>query len=211
MQLESLSSGKIAHFSAARSSESDSLSVSITSAGVESQIGTEGGKFSLSLILGNRQPTAAIVWTVASQITLLHQPGPDGNQPTDSTSILEKLIVPKPEIKHMHRPAEKRAPTWISYVFTAFSGAGTVTFVYVALMLGGNCKGIAGKGSNLVLNLIIHSFIAAILVLLLLFWLQFNLLQILPVLIVLEAAYLILGWANVRQIEQENIIRPKSE
>ena len=211
VQLESLISGKIAQFSAGRSAVSDALSVFITSAGVESQIGTEGGTFSLSLILGNRQPNAAIIWKVASQITLLHQPGPDGNQPTDSKSVLETLIIPKPEIKHAHRPAEKRAPAWISYIFTTLSGASTAAFCYLALMLGGNCKGIGGKESNLVLNLIIHIFIAAILALLLLFWLRFNLLQVLPFLIVCEAGLLVLGWANVHKIEQEDTERLKSE
>ena len=179
---------KAAYISA--SSVGDSLEADISSANIEDQVGTLGGKYQATILIGASQPKAAIEWAIG-ELTVLHRPGPDGNQPPVSLSAFESVSKPKPEIEHMHRVPEKRPPAIISLAFTLVAIAPTVAFVLVAIQLGANLKGL--KASNVVYTVVFHGGIGAILATYVLFWLRLNLMQTLPVLLVLEALTLGVG------------------
>lgn len=180
--------GKAAYFSA--SSAEDSFEAVVSSANIEDQVGTLGGKYEASILIGASQPKVTIERTIG-EVTVLHRPGPDGNQPPVSLTAFESVSKPKPEIKHMHRVPEKRAPAIISLAFTLVATVPTIAFVLVAINLGANVKGL--KASNIVYAAIFHGGIGAILGVYVLFWVRLNLMQTLPVLLVLEAVTLGVG------------------
>ncbi len=53
---------------------------------------------------------------------------------------MDRLFQPLPEILHMHRQPERRAPAIVSLVFTLLSAVPVVLYVLVALQLGGNLE-----------------------------------------------------------------------
>lgn len=137
LRLTSVASGKAAFFAAAF--KADKLDIVATSSGVEDQLGTQGGQFEASLILGSSSPEAAIDWSLGT-ITVSHRPAPDGNQPPAPKSRIETLVEPKPEIVHQHRKPETRTSPIVSLIFAVISLIPLAAFLLGAGKIGANLK-----------------------------------------------------------------------
>lgn len=158
----------------------EGLVASITSGGVEKQLGTLGGGYSLALLVGDAAIETPVQWSLGD-VAVSFKPLDDGSQPDDPAQF-PAAFQPRPTILHMHRPPEKQPPAVVSLVFAAVTLAPLLLVLAVALgSLKANFKGMAGNSAALVF----HGSILAILGLYWAFWTKLNLLQTLPILSVL--------------------------
>ena len=69
-----------------------------------------------------------------------HPRAPDAQPATQQLRVIDAMYRPKPEIVHMHRKPEKRAPQAVSLLFTVAAVAPMFVFVQLALRSGANLK-----------------------------------------------------------------------
>ena len=192
MRLFSSQSNRAAYVAAAPAKKGDALEISATSAGIEDQIGAQGGPFEATLIIGSVSPSAALQWPLGV-VTVTHRPGPDGNQPPAPRTRMEVETSPKPEIVHVFRVPVKPAPTLASLAFTGIAVLPLAAFIIGAGFVGANFSAFPKTGIEWVYAIGFHGGIAALLVLYVLFWLKLNLLQTLPFALIFEVVTLGFG------------------
>lgn len=116
------------------------------------------GTFSMELIIGDSVVSNPIRWVLGTIEAKLGSAEP----PQPATK------GPKPEIKHLFRPAEKRPPQAVSVFFTALAAAPLLLLLILWLKLGINF------GNFTVVAVPFHVGLAAILGLFTLFWLKLD-------------------------------------
>lgn len=166
------------------------LSVVVTSAGVEKQLGTLGGDYSLRLLVGDVSMATPIDWALGSAAVAFKPLQGGAQPPAPGPSAAELSFQPKPEILHMHRAPEKQPPVVVSMAFTV---ATLAPLAGVVLLLPGLRANLKGMPSGLA-PLVFHGGILSILVLYWLFWTHLNLLQTLPLLMGLGLVTSISGY-----------------
>eukprot|EP00887_Chlorella_sp_A99_P000048 scaffold16.g48.t1 len=174
-------------------------------------VGMQGGGYAAALLVAGTNVGSPLEWELGS-VELLHPPRDDGTQarhgagrsgcPPDAPlrAGVGPLFEPQPEIRHAHRAPERRAPAAVSLVFTALAFFPLAAFLAALACLGCNAKGLpAGAGFIWVAGL--HGGLAAILGLLLLFWLRLSLMQLLPLLGGLGAATALVGSKALARVD----------
>lgn len=128
---------------------------------VEVNLGSElpySGNYQLELIIGDSVISNPIRWNLGALEAKLGNPEPSESQTRG----------PKPEIKHLFRPAEKRPPQAVSMLFTGLAAAPLLLLVILWLKLGINF------GNFSILAIPFHLGLATILGLFTLFWLKLD-------------------------------------
>lgn len=177
LRLTSAETGAAAYFAATKGGEGGGLVALATSAGVAKQLGTlQGGAFAAALLLGDAGAAAPLEWALG-EVTVRHPPLEDGSQPAAGPArAVDSLYAPLPEIVHLHRKPEKRAPSAVALVFTAAAAAPLAALLAGLAAVGANVKGFP-TGAGFVAAAGFHGGLAAVLGLYLLFWLRLNLAQ----------------------------------
>ncbi|GMH40833.1 hypothetical protein BSKO_08737 [Bryopsis sp. KO-2023] len=152
------------------------FSATITSKAIEERIGTLGGMFDVSVVVGDPAIVGGVIWNIG-EIEVLHKPRADGEQP-EAPPLPPYLYISraKPEIVHQHRPAEQEAPASIAVGFSVLSLLPLVWLVATLTTLDHKAK-IVPKGMGGIWVMLFHFGLAAFLCLIVLFWLKLNLLQ----------------------------------
>ncbi|PSC69378.1 dolichyl-diphosphooligosaccharide-glycosyltransferase subunit 2 [Micractinium conductrix] len=178
--------GAAAYFAAVKAKDG-SLYATAKSADVAKQVGQQSGAFAAALLVGDLRASEPVQWELGS-VEVLHAPQDDGSQPEAGPHrAVDALFQPLPEIRHMHRAPERRAPAAVSLLFTGVVAAPLAAFLLLALRAGANVKAFPTDGAGFLLAVAFHGGLAAICALYLLFWLRLNLMQTLPILAVLAA------------------------
>lgn len=167
------------------------LEAIVKSDGIAAQIGAQGGRFKIALLLASSSPEVAEIWEFG-EVIIAHRPSSDGTQPPPPKTALEMASEPKPEIEHIHRQPEKSIPFIISLGFVGLVIIPTTLFVMFVLQSGELRLGKESLSTD-AFSLAFHLGTASILLLLSLFWLRLNLVQTLPMLGVLEVLTYIIG------------------
>ena len=146
LRLTSEETGAAAYFAATKSGAGGLVAVA-TSAGVAKQLGTpQGGRFAASLLLGNAGVSPPLDWQLAD-VAVRHTPLDDGSQPAPGpVRAVDALFAPSPEIFHIHRKPEKRAPAAVSLLFTGATLAPLAALLAGLALAGANLKVGAGVG-----------------------------------------------------------------
>ncbi|EFN54670.1 hypothetical protein CHLNCDRAFT_135274 [Chlorella variabilis] len=175
LRLTSRVSGGAAYFAAVKAKDG-TLYATAKSADIQKQVGLQSGAYDATLLVGDTRSAQPVQWSLG-EVQVLHPPLDDGSQPEGAAyRAMDRLFTPLPEILHMHRKPERRAPAIVSLVFTLLAAAPVVLYVGVALQLGGNLKGFP-SGAGFLAAAGFHLGLLAILALYLLFWIQLNLMQ----------------------------------
>mmetsp|Transcript_10683 Transcript_10683/g.19347 ORF Transcript_10683/g.19347 Transcript_10683/m.19347 type:complete len:283 (-) Transcript_10683:72-920(-) len=189
IQVESADTERAVYF-AGKSIKSGKVTFEVSPEAISKIIGSQGGQFSATLLIGDVAIASPIAWTFAT-LDVSHQ--------ADTTIATEPFIVarssPRPEINHVFNQPEKRPLSLISLSFAAAVAAPTALFALLSVSsLGLQLHSISTKG------MAFHGSIAAILLLLTLFWTSLNLLQTLPILAVLGGVTLFTGHSCLQDI-----------
>lgn len=165
----------------------------------EGQFGSIGDRdtFEMSITVGNRSPPVSFQTTLAS---LAYLPGPKPTQipgkvpvTTRIANVIASLSI-MPEISHKFRPEEKMVAAPISVMFAAFMFVPVVLSVGLMIKSGANLRGyVESHGSVSFIANMFHLGIASIIAIQIAFWLKYNLMQILPILVPVELITLALG------------------
>lgn len=165
----------------------------------ENQFGAikDGEAFEMSVALGNRSPAIAHKTSLASIIFIS---GPKPTQIPGKIPVIDRIarvlasLSIMPEIVHQFRPEEKMVAAPFSVVWAALVFVPVVVSVLLMIRCGANLKGYSeSRASAKFVSNLFHLGILSIVVVQLAFWLRFNLMQILPVLVPLELMTLALG------------------
>lgn len=184
LRLTNRGSGAGAYFAAVRAKDG-SLYATAKSADIQKQVGLQGGVYDAALLIGDTRSAQPLEWAVGT-VQVLYAPLDDGSQPVAAPyRAMDRLFKSKPDITHMHRKPERRAPAIVSLAFSAVVVAPVVLYVGVALRAGANVKGFPTSGGALLAASGFHLGLLSILALYLLFWLRLNLMQTVPILAVL--------------------------
>jgi hypothetical protein len=153
------------------------------------------GEWDVSIAIGHSSPKTALLKKVA---TLTYAPGPASPALPGTVPVKARIadvtasLSQKPEIIHQFRPEETMVAAPVSFFFTAVIMLPTGAALGLMMHLGANVKGYYMQERANVANLF-HAGVIAIIAIHLAFWIKFNLIQILPVLIPVEVATVLLG------------------
>lgn len=159
------------------------------------QDGQGQGEWDVSIAIGHSSPETALLTPVAM---LAHAPGPvspplPGTVPVKTRiADVSASLSQKQEITHQFRPEEKMVAAPVSFFFTAVTMLPTVAALGLMVHVGANVKGYYMQQRAEVANLF-HAGVIGIIAIHVAFWIKFNLMQILPVLIPVEVATVLLG------------------
>ena len=165
----------------------------------ENQFGTirDGETFELSVVVGSSSPARAFQTTLAA---LVYLSGPKPTLAPGQVPVTARIaktvssISMMPEIAHQFRPEEKMVAAPVSLAFAALMFAPVIFSIGLMIKSGANLKGLREfHGSARVIASMFHLGTAIIIVIQLAFWLKFNLVQILPVLVPVQLITLALG------------------
>ncbi|KAL4442492.1 hypothetical protein ABPG77_005076 [Micractinium sp. CCAP 211/92] len=199
LRLTARATGGAAYFAAVKAKDG-SLYATAKSAEVQKQVGTQSGAYELALVVGDARTAQPLLW-VLGEVEVLLPPLDDGSQPAAAPyRAIDSLFQPLPEILHMHRAPERRAPAVVSLLFTLVAVAPLGAFVVLAVRAGANLKGFPTDGAGFLAAAGFHTGLAAILGLYVLFWLRLNLMQTLPILAVLAVVTAAFGRSNLIQL-----------
>lgn len=191
LRLTARGSGDAAYFAATKA-KAGGLVVTAKHDELQKQVGTQPGTYDAALLVGDSRSTQPVEWALG-EVKVLYPPQDDGSQPEAKPyRALDAAFRPKPEITHQHRQPERRAPAVVSLFFSLVALAPLAAFLLVALQLGANLKGFP-SGASFLPAAAFHAGLAAICALYLLFWLQLNLMQTVPILVALGAATAVFG------------------
>jgi hypothetical protein len=165
----------------------------------ENQFGSisPGESFDMTVAVGNTSPELVFKAPLTS---LLYSPGPKiapipGQIPT-VTRIKDTLssLAAMPEIIHQFRPEEKMVAVPVSLGYVAIVLAPTLVSIGYMYKVGANWKALSNASTEVqLLANLFHMGIASIVIIHLAFWLKYNLLQILPVLVPVEMVTMLVG------------------
>ncbi|KAK9807280.1 hypothetical protein WJX73_007465 [Symbiochloris irregularis] len=194
LRLTHLASGASAFF-APKSAGDDALTITITTAGLAKQIGAHNGAYEATLLAGHETVAAPLVWLLGT-VEVTHAPRDDGSPalppPARAAAAASQAL---PEIRHIFRQPAARPPQAVSYLFTGLAVAPLAVLLYMLASIGVNFKGFPTEGGPLIANLGFQASILAILVLYVIFWLQLDLLTLLPILAGLLLVATVFGYS----------------
>ncbi|CAD7696023.1 unnamed protein product [Ostreobium quekettii] len=188
--LTSKATGSVAYFVAHGTPEL--LMASVGTSDLHVQTGGQGGIFNVDILIGDPSAAGGVLWNLGTvdvfQALTSSGAGSGGYLPPRYLHKPSKKI----EIEHIHRIPDKRPAPIIPVVFTGMVmlPLGALLTALVGLRL--NVKGFP-SGAGSVWATLFHTGIAAVLVLYIVFWLQLNLLRIIPALAVLSLFCIITG------------------
>jgi hypothetical protein len=139
LRLTCRSSQDAAYFAAVKAKDG-TLYATAKSADIQKQVGLQSGAYTAAIIVGDTRATQPLLWTLG-EVQVLHAPLDDGSQPAAASyRAIDRMHKPLPEIVHMHRLPERRAPAVVSVLFTLVAAAPVAIYVAVALQMGANLK-----------------------------------------------------------------------
>ncbi|KAG2482125.1 hypothetical protein HYH03_018911 [Edaphochlamys debaryana] len=177
VQLKSKSFGVSAY--AVAKLKSGTYTATVGAAVVEKQIGKATGEYEVHVLVGDPTAPKALDYALGTA-ELLFSAASSAPEPAAAlrTAHLQPRANTKPEIHHIFRLPEKRPPAGVSLFFTALALVPLAAVVlYVPAATGVNFK--AWSVAPLA-ALLFHCGLAAVLLLYLVFFLQLNLAQTLP-------------------------------
>ncbi|KAI7837704.1 hypothetical protein COHA_008497 [Chlorella ohadii] len=191
LRLTARGSGDAAYFAATKA-KGGGLVVTAKHDELQKQVGTQPGTYDAALLVGDTRSAQPVEWALG-EVKVLYPPQDDGSQPEAKPyRPLDATFRPKPEIVHQHRQPERRAPAVVSLFFSLVALAPLAAYVVAALRIGANLKGFP-TGASFLPAAAFHAGLAAICALYLLFWLQLNLMQTLPILAILGVVTAVFG------------------
>lgn len=166
------------------------LTAIATTQHIQKQIGNQGGLFDVALLLGDPSTAGGLLWQLGT-VDVVHALLPSGTSDVIRPRHMHRPAK-LPEIEHMHRPPEALPPAIIPVVFTGVVLLPLAALLTALMGLRVNVKGFP-TGSTAVWATLFHVGIGAILVLYVIFWLQMNLLEIIPPLLILGPVCVLTG------------------
>lgn len=188
----------VSAYAVAKAKKDGGYTVSINAASVEKQLGKQDGMFTARLLVGDASASSSVSWELG-QLELLLAPG-SGTAPENAvrTAAFQPVNNIKPEIVHMFRAPDKRAPAVVSLAFTGLAVAPLVFVVlYVLGGIGANFKGFPIDGTTRLAAMIFHGSIGSMLFLYYLFWVKLNLAQTLPLVLAIGAVVALSGYKTL--------------
>lgn len=169
----------LAAYAVARAKKDGSHAVTISQANVEKQLGSVGGKVSVTLLLGDPTVPKGLRWELGS-VSLPEVAEGVAPSPAYKTALVQPVSNMLPNIAHIFRAPEKRPAAVVSLAFTGLALAPLA--VLVLYLMGTGMLNFQGfpSGPGALWAMLFHGGIGAILVLYWLFWTQLNLAQTLP-------------------------------
>lgn len=159
-----------------KSKKGGSYSAVLNFAALEKQIGRLTGEYEVVVLVGSPSVATGLRWSLATVVF-------DSKaevKPVQKSLANQRHVFVKPEIHHIFRAPDKRAPSTISLAFTGAAFAPLAVLLISLGVVGANFKGYPREASGAFSNLLFHCSIGSMLALFLLFWLQLNLAQTLP-------------------------------
>eukprot|EP00250_Pteridium_aquilinum_P024368 c2897_g1_i1 orf=270-2327(+) len=151
------------------------------------------GVYTIELIIGDAAMENPAMWSLGTVELDLPEP-PEGTTKPSFLAQVPSKYGPKPEITHVFRPADKRAPPTLSNPFLILSLLPLLGFLVGLKLLNTNIKSFPSSGLPMLAAVVFHVGIASILGLYILFWLKFNLFQTLKLLGVLATLLTVPGY-----------------
>lgn len=197
LRLTSQKSKSAAYFNLKPSKvKEQSYTITVTPNAIDKQIGGQDGTYSIDLLIGDSAIDVPVQWALGT-VAVSHQDSDDRSQL--SLTATHALFQAKPEIVHIHRVPGRRPPSVVSVLFTLLALAPLLLLFVMLSSIGANLKGFPRSGPALVAAVAFHGGIASILGLYTLFWLKLNLIQTLPILLVLGIFTTIAGYNALSQ------------
>eukprot|EP00898_Chlorokybus_atmophyticus_P001027 jgi/Chlat1/1925/Chrsp153S02252 len=152
------------------------------------------GPYAVDLLVGDTYMDNAFRWRLGMlNLTLPAAPPEAVLPPLPDRESAAARLGPLPGIAHMKREPSKRPPVWLSSVFTGLVAIPILGLVAALANVGVNFKAFPTSGLSFLGAVGFHAGIVSIVLLYVAFWLKLNLLQTLPILLVLGVITAIFG------------------
>lgn len=172
----------------AKSKKGSTYSAVLNPASLATQLGSLTGEFEVVLLVGSSSVSKAVRWSLGTVVLS----GPS-SKPAHRSIANQRHVFVRPEIHHIFRAPDKRAPAPVSLAFAGLALAPLLLVFIGAGVVGANFKGFPANSSGF-WSLLFHGGIGAMLALYLLFWLKLNLAQTLPLIAVLGLVTAFVGY-----------------
>ncbi|KAI5075553.1 hypothetical protein GOP47_0009629 [Adiantum capillus-veneris] len=196
------------HLFLLKSSE-QKLELNLDLLGLVEKLNYLSGIYTIEIIIGDAAMENPVMWNLGTVELDLPEP-PEGTVKPSALALATSKYGPKPEITHIFRPADKRAPPTLSNPFLIFSLVPLLGFLVGLKLLNTNMKNFPSSGLPTVAALFFHLGIASILGLYVLFWLKFNLFQTLKALAVLATMLMVPGYYTLSHLADSSSPKIKS-
>jgi oligosaccharyltransferase complex subunit delta (ribophorin II) len=163
------------------------------------RIGRQGGEWRVELLIGDQILDEAVVWDAATVDIKVSGP----------IKPLPGVVVLPPVIDHQFRAPASRPPAVVSLVFTALSLAPFLLLLVLLPRAGFNTNAAPG-GATTVTALLFHGLLAAMLVVIGLYWYVFNLVQTLGYLAALALPFVFVGRQLLGQLQLQRVNKAAS-
>lgn len=210
LAIQHISTGAVAYAVGKASKKDASYVITAPASSVLTQIGNQGGEYSVTLLIGDVSVSNPVSWVLGELELVLDANTQTGTPGTVRTSRLQPVSNQEPVIQHMFRPAEKRPPATVSLAFSGLTLVPLLGVVfYSTVVLGINFKAWPKDGTTSIAALGFHGLTAAFLVVYLLFWTQWNLAETLPVVLALGLALALVGHKALSGLATERFTSKK--
>ncbi|MCO5551030.1 hypothetical protein L7F22_004526 [Adiantum nelumboides] len=196
------------HLFLLKSSE-NKLELSLDLLGLVEKFNYLSGIYTLEILIGDAAMDNPVMWNLGTVELDLPEP-PEGAVKPSTLAQAPSKYGPKPEITHIFRPADKRAPPTLSNTFLILSLVPLLGYLVGLKLLNTNLKNLPSSGLPALAALFFHLGIASILGLYVLFWLKFNLFQTLKVLAVLATLLTMPGYYILSHLADSSSPKMKS-
>lgn len=191
------------------STSEKNLELTLDLLGLVEKLNYVSGIYTIELILGDAAMENPVMWDLGTVELDLPDP-PEGAAKPSTLAQTPSKYGPKPEITHMFRAADKRAPPTLSNTFLILSLLPLLGFLVGLKFLNTNMKNFPTSGLPGLAAVLFHLGIASILGLYVLFWLKFNLFQTLKVLGVLATLLTVPGYYILSHLADSSSPKIKS-
>ncbi|KAH7365882.1 hypothetical protein KP509_18G051300 [Ceratopteris richardii] len=185
------------------------LELSLNLLGLVEKLNYLSGIYTIDLIVGDVAMENPVMWNLGTVELDLPEP-PEGKVKLTSQAESPFKYGPRPEITHMFRPAEKRAPPTLSNTFLALTLVPLLGFLVGLKLLNTNMKNFPSSGLPVLAALLFHLGIGSILGLYALFWLKLNLFQTLKLLALLGTVLTVPGYYILSHLADASAPKVKS-
>ncbi|KAI8473224.1 MAG: Oligosaccharyltransferase subunit Ribophorin II-domain-containing protein [Monoraphidium minutum] len=169
----------LAAYAVAKARKDGSHAATLSQAAVEKQLGPVGGKYAVTLLLGDPAAPKGVRWELGSATLAMSSEG-GAASPAYKSALVQPMTNVLPNIAHIFRSPEKRPPAVVSLAFAGLAFAPLALLVLYLAATGGLALPNFPAGGGGLWALLFHGGIAALLGLYWLFWTRLNLAQTLP-------------------------------
>ncbi|WIA23212.1 hypothetical protein OEZ86_010100 [Tetradesmus obliquus] len=195
-------------YAVAKAQKGGSHVASLGTAAIEKQLGSLGGELALSLLLGDPAAPLGVSGSIGSLLLPEAATGSAAPKPKLLTAGHQPVNNFKPNIAHIFRTPDKRAPAVVSLAFTGLALAPLALLVLYLGALGVNFAGFPSGTAGL-WALLFHGGIAALLGLYALFWLRLDLASTLPAALGLGAFTALTGYKALSALSAQRAAEAK--